>query len=531
MNKVLLSALLVSTSIICMPATATPPFNEIHGLSYPFASKGKIYLSPPIGLEDQQLREIRFWGNYGPEASNFPRVNHNRLKKEDGPQGPEEALIQRLFPSPAHDVLTPNNLQQDPIKKWLKPAAIAKIFNHIDNSKKFSNMSENERLLGFLAALTPEEYERLNKAAKGETDLKNKIKLKNKEVPDVLVSDVLFPKFKGRDSFDFASLLDQAIQKSRNPNPEDKYFYPPHTIESALLTYMWRQAPNKLALKEYYGTLSADLMDKAISVDFKSSYTKDDYFALKDKVNSGKLPIEEFMKDPEKMSLLAFGYSYFEDFLPPAFPYGPVKFVDPDGKAFSYTNCGEMLLMTLFDAVNFDPEDRSFASSRLENLKEKEGLSPHKELIKFYSETNTHPTQSNTQVSLNAWSQLVSNLNLPTDPDPVHYLQNKGRKVKSGNGIYELGDGLHNLLRVVGKLLGDREWKPMNQTGEDLSKAIQANLDRFCTLFSRRDFISDWHVKDTKTKEIKDPNQVDIIFETDDEEDLFELHVNPGHFE
>ena len=504
--------------MICTLVEATPPLESICGLSDPFKSTGKQYLSPIVGVEEHQIRELRFHGNYSSQKSDFPPVKHNQLKEDDLPQDPVSAVLQRLFPCPLHDVLTPNNLQQDPLRKWLKPAAIAKIFNHIDDHQKFDAMAENERLIGFLAALTPEEYIRLEKKAKFQATVEKKN-----------VLEILLSKFKRHDALDFAKLLNQAVKKSRSPDPEDTHIYPPYVIESVLLTYMWRQAPNKPSLKEYYDALSDELMDKKTSIDFQLFYTKEDYFSLKEVVNSGKLSIQEFMKDPEKMALLAFGHAYYEDPLPPVFPYGPVKYVDPDEKSFAYTNCGEMLLMTLFDTVNFDSKQRIFRLPLLEELKEK-GLSPLKEFITFYSEINTYPSQSNTQPSLNAWSQLVSNLNKPNDPDPIHYLKDKGKKVKKGtNGIYELGNGLHNVLRVVGKLIGDPQWQPMNQTGEDLIKVIQGNLDRFCSLFTRENFISEWYEKGTTTKEIKDPNTVNIVFKNS-EKDQFELHISPGHF-
>src|ERR1700722_9239870 len=287
MNKFFLSTLLVSTSFFSTLALAAPPFNR--GLSDPFASKGKIHLAPIVGMEEQHIREIRFHGNYGSQKSNFPRVKHNLLKEDDTPQDAVAAFLQRLFPSPAHDVLTSNTLQQDKVRKWLTPAAIAKIFNSIDDHKKYAAMSEDERLAGLLAALTPEAYDRFKKTAKVEAEQNKK-----KEWTTVLVSKF---KDKAGDSFNFAKFLDEAILKSRNPNPEDKYFYPPHIIESALLIFMRHQTGHKTNpvkeaslkedLEQYCDTLSADLMDKTVPVNFDSFYTKEDYFDLKNKVNSG----------------------------------------------------------------------------------------------------------------------------------------------------------------------------------------------------------------------------------------------------
>src|ERR1700722_16135072 len=111
LNSLLINVLMVSTAITCVPAHATPPFGFFNGLSEPFKSKGKNYRSPIVGAEEQQTREIRFHGNYGPQESQFPCVNHNGLKEDDKPQDAVAALIQRLFPSPLHDVLIPNNIK------------------------------------------------------------------------------------------------------------------------------------------------------------------------------------------------------------------------------------------------------------------------------------------------------------------------------------------------------------------------------------------------------------------------------------
>ncbi|MBA3814908.1 MAG: hypothetical protein H0X26_10620, partial [Alphaproteobacteria bacterium] len=512
-------AYLISTSIICSPIRAKPPLEHIKDLDAPFISKNKRYLSIAVGADNRYIRGVRFHGNYSAKKSPFPCVEHNQLKEDDRPQDAVTAVLQRFFPSPLHDALVPNNLQQDQLKKWLTPECGAHIINHIDDNGKFSQLSNEEQVLGIVKALTPHAY--WTEALKAPMQAKLTKQSETK---------VLYSRLQGRDSFKFANLFVQAIKQSRNPTPEDEYLYDPHIIETGLLTYLWQQAQAKQDFEPYYKTLSKDIVDKTVTIDFNSFYTKDNYCNLQESIVLETLSIEEFMSSPEKMTLLTQGSSYYEDPLPPSSAYSSVLFQEADGKNYIYTNCGENALMDLLNMVMFDPEQRSFAYAQPETLTAK-GLDPLKEFSHFYKEIQIYPHQSNLQKTLNAWSQLVSNRNIPNDPDPIHYLKKQGVRVKKEtmDGNYELENGLHNILRVIGKFLNDPLWQPMNQKGKELLTAIQENLDRFCTLFSRENFLLDWQVSSTKNKEIKHSTDITIAFSVGGE-NRFELCCGLGHF-
>lgn len=515
MKNTVFIAFLFYSSSLTTPAFSVIEPDAICDLSAPFVKKGTLHLSPVEGIGANIIKGLRFHGHYGPQDLGFPCIIHNQLSPDDRPQDDVAALIQRLFPSPTHDALVPNNLIHDHLRKWLTPKSIAHLFNLIEDHDRYQSLPLKARLVGIMEAISTDFNSKIKKFKK------NKGKDPNKEA--------LLKGYETLDIYSFSELLDKAILTSRAPQHPNGKFYFPKTVERALLTYMCLQAPGKASLRAYYDALSDQLVEKTATPNLESITTKEDYFNLKRALLSDNPPLEDFLADPEKMLQLHFGFSLYEDTLPSTADYYTVSYVDPDHETFKFSNCGEATLLNFLNGVLFDSNTRQFVlptPARCQSL----GISPVEEFFDFYTTTQNTPSKVTQLSTHNSFTKLVSNQNSTNTQDPIRYRKAKGKvQTKGENGIYEMEAGLDNFLRVLGHLLGDTKWVPLQGNKDDICEAICKNLNRFCHLFERENFKISWHNKITNEQSISDFRTTTLVFSINEEE-KFSLDFGPLHF-
>lgn len=508
--------LVVMTNVIGFSIEAAPPFDNIKDLSEPFHAEYS-HLSPVIGADDTGLRNFRLQGgHYGSQPQEqFPRYEkHQAIVLDDKayPQDAIAAVLQRLFPSPDGHTFVANTVQDEKkeLHLWLKPENIAALLNVIKDPEDFIGKEDKEKevLKGIVRSLQPEIFKQEKIIKKLETAKKINTELN------------FYQKFS---SFKFAELLLKAVKESYRPS-DFTHGYPPHILEESLLSYMWQKIETKEELKPFYEGLSPDIInhEKVNLIEFehdRSSYTKNDYLALKEKVLEDPNFISKIAYDPEKLTLLGLGYTYYEDSLPPIVNYKTTIFKESDAhKEQSFADCVETTLRNFWYALLYNRDNNSFRTDIFKKLEDQYGLKPRKSFLHYFEEITPNTSNITTSQAHDGWTRVVSNLNDENTIDPISY--------KHYN--YEITSGLTNTLKVIGKLLNDPQWMPMNKQGADLEKAIKFNLDRLCTFFSQDGFKLSWQGKNVFEKSENICDSETITFLTNDIPQ-FELIIQTGH--
>lgn len=530
MKKYPFVSVLLASSILSNSVLGVIELDQVCDLSGPFAKRGAPDLSPIAGVDSSLIKGLRFNGHYGAQDSGFPAVVHNQLKPDDLPEEEVAAFLQRLFPSPVHDVLAANNLQHDDVRKWLTPQAIARLMVVIRDPGIFLSLSVQDQMIDLYKALLPLNYSQRLGAIK-----KNKSIKKDNDLPQSL-KPLLWERIqKDRKVYAFVELMHQALATSASPVHTNATFYDPDIVKRALLTYMCLQVPGKLGLKPYYDTLAElGVIDAVDDSSLQTRMSIEAYESLKMDVVEGRIPFDEFLSNPEMVLQLRYGYDLFEHKLPPKADYITTTFIDPEGERRKFSNCGEATLLSFLAALMFNPNLHAFDSERVAALGIK-GCSLKPDFANFLEQTLTSPAAVNSTTTQNKFVQIMSNMNTPETKDEIRYRKLAGKVVKNrvgskANGIYEMDAGLDNFLRVVGALIGDPEWEIMQGTKEAVCGAVAENLTRLCNLFSSEVVSLDWSVKTTDDKAIQDVVKVDFDF-TYNNEKWFGLSFGPGHFE
>lgn len=507
---------------LCMVASvfgsavkATPSFEVIKDLSAPFVNKKYAHLNPVNGVEETALRNQRNHGHYGSTSHpEFPRYDlHSAIaaNAEAFPQDATAALIQRLFPSPDGFVFVANSVMTEPLNKWLSPKNIGKVLSTIKDPENFIGdmAKENETLKTLITIFQPDFIQ------------KNKKKLVRLEKKPKELNTLLAQSEAGA----FSKLLISALKE----NAGTHHTYTSHPVEQSLLDYMWQKASQKSELKPFYEALAeGGVVDRSklqeinwgedltpeITKNLLSQYDKEEHLKEKQKLLDNPQTLKDLSQDPSHLTLLGLGYTYYEDLLPPQVNYQSSLY---NGKTFS--NCVETSIRNFFNARLYN-EKGGFDVNSLRKLEDL-GLKPSHSLIQYYE--NITPTTSNiiTPDAHDKWNEVVSNRNNPSDPDPIVYVK---------EDTYEIKAELSNILRVIGKVLNDPQWKPMNVSGPALETAIQDNLDRLCTLFSPSSQKPlTWQVEGAaEDHKVSDPTNLSLTFLSANKP-IFQWTIYPGH--
>ena len=505
--------------LMCSSSLLAMKFGDMRELDNPMTEIGS-HFSPALGADDLIVKNMRFYGPYGTTTGRFPLISREALKLDDQPQDAVAYILQRLFPSPAHDYLIANNIQGDEVKKWINPQSIAKIFNLIGvgEHKDYVALSREERIAKIFEILHPQAFNQ----SKGKAERQSK-QSKNK----ITFEEAILNLNKNSQAVVFASIMEQAIEESYN-NQEILSRYPKHVIERILLTYMWHTAEKKDDLKPFYDNLSETFVNKNEIIDWNKTYTEEDYKKIEDYA-AGVANVPS-MSPTEFFNLLNLGYSEFRDVLPPEAKYTTSFHIDKDDKNnYSFTNCAETAIFNFLNAVFYDGKEKKF-------IFEREQLSSDNFLERFKNfYLSLSPSQVKSTAKVGEWGTLISDLNSDSDPDPIKYFKLKGEKLDSSlNGNYEVDTQLTNILRVIGKLLKPTEWQYMNQSDEiGRFSAVKHNLTLLCKLLSTAEKKIDWSIDNAKEVKSEYGNIIFTVsnFSSSNSSSSFELNLSSNHAE
>lgn len=546
-------------------------FGVFRDLDYPFTSDHNRHLSPLHGLEQNIIKNIRLYGEYGVGDGWDPELLEPNVRMNlslNLAQNATLALIRLLFPSSVG--LVANAGLKDRVNDALNPASIARLLI-LNDRHRFFTQKENITLL----------IPQLNEHGKFKTEIVNgKEKLvlieiiEEKQIIDIfeaLMRDnsPLKKKWSAckENKFIFLLAKDMANEYDYNLKLARLLFrvftecrdgqaltrgYPRHIVHRVLLCYMWeKNKHNKANFKAYYNVLANDENKKIDSEAVSrikwsgngSHYSQDDYQnCLTNKNNS------ETMTPFEKFHLIKQGYSAFDARFPKAIEYG----LSLRGTNTYFSDCGDSMLRNFFMMMLYNHETQSFDVTKLKHLQNQYGVEykPLANLIDYFSKKCTKPSQADTAEARNAWVDVVSNLNNyrcnddETEPT-VKYLAND-------NTQYEIAPGLDNAISVIFKILGSSLFTC--HMGNNNKKVYWlGHLDAICEFFSNKSHANcdenTWHAQLSTTNRKHDMDEspefngdipengwVNLVVTfsygntKDGRHNIFECHFEQNHF-
>lgn len=188
----------------------------------------------------------------------------------------------------------------------------------------------------------------------------------------------------------------------------DNQTYLDNTLTNILLGFVWAKSFTKKDLLTYFKGLHSVLGDDAFSnLSFNNNDTEqswlnanfshDDYVAFK--ANFNKNPID-FMKNTEQAIFYYYGFRKYEAKFPEKINYlNAVRYKDK-----SFSNCGETLLLNMFNMLAYDANLGLFSVDRLKKI----GVIDQN-LLNFYKEYS-NPTSHQFLETHNAFASIVSDL-------------------------------------------------------------------------------------------------------------------------
>lgn len=451
---------------LCLAGFAEIPSEQVMGF-YERTDPAHRDLSPVWGmvaLRSGLLRNLRFFGDYGPEPRpELPR--HPGAGPRDHPQDAVAGVIQYLFPSPDGVNFVPNERSKDPIGQLSR------------------NREEGlRRILVLLEAITFRKSQMGGplpmSSLPAETDLPQAVLDLRQDVRRILEPSG-DPKSRYNVILgDFANLVARAVQQEV---ADGGRAYPPQVVELALLGYAWRVADR------------AEELVRAFSPHLLQDQPPDDHRPLAPAA-SFREGLLKRMKGadprvlPEEIALLLDGYGS-QGLLPGLLSYGMASH-----QGALYPDCGETCLRNFFNIAFI--RQGTFSPSCFEAFRRNFPPGDSGPLVGIHAFYLRFPRlqDQGSQEARNAWSTLVSNLNRPSDPLPIHYRE----------GTYNLRgveSGPENLLNLLAHLLPDpvlnQPWPEISGHSLKESKGgvedpaihawrlmARAKLDRLCLLIS-----------------------------------------------
>jgi ankyrin repeat protein len=323
-------------------------------------------------------------------------------------------------------------------------------------------------------------------------------------------------------------------------------YYPPNSVMTALLAYVWKVANNKRDLK----ALTAIINPTSIKEEQFSSRT---YFEKKDSFSKFLQTQQTGLLSPEVIALYREGYEAYEEIIPSLISYKTrVQYKKEKDTEQTYPDCGETSLRNFLYIV-FNEKGTISLFSLEQLIKNKLGHAdwsppasqepsklnvepaddPFRQLYLYFAK---YPSTSvaGTQAAHNDWSQIVSDLNRKNQERPRQGIRKEGL-CQVSYGSYsqckecEIDAGLINMLNVIANLVPDQKlnepWK--QQESEKLNQAAE-KLDRLCELFSREGFKLEWDIN--RERKVPQNTGITITFAINGR-DAFEWDMQPMHFE
>lgn len=323
--------------------------------------------------------------------------------------------------------------------------------------------------------------------------------------------------------------------------------YPQERLDTVLLTLAQRKMCHEGVAKKTLSTFTISLCPLENSLN-PARYTKDLYMAWKMEAldNCGFLKpeaLDDLLKKPEDLVFMTLMYDVYDNPFPQILGTDKAKYTYTDEQGvlqtISFSDCGEASVLSFLNTTIGDFKLRIFLIDLLQQF----FPNAHAKLIHFYKEIQPIFEKINASIiGRSHWANVTSGLNEPGDADPIVYVNPEAQCEIMGSGDT---NGLDNMLRVLGKLLGE----PFTQLFPEELETNKGRAKTFTYLLKKMSFIEEndssdsedsddevgltWHIKEKDTgKLIKDslPNYAEVIIKRDGDE-LFKWSFGDGHFQ
>lgn len=344
--------------------------------------------------------------------------------------------------------------------------------------------------------------------------------------------------------------------------------YPKERLDPVLLTLaqrkMCQEGVSKKTASNFIINLCPDEIQKN-ALD-PSHFTKEFYMSWKAEALDPRgflksEALDKLLKHPEDLVFMTLMYDVYDNPFPLILGTASANytFINEEGlpQTINFPDCGDASLLSALNVKIGNFKTRTFQIDLLKKF----FPNIHPKLEYFYKEIQPIFEKINDSITGRShWANVVSGLNEPGDMDPITYCHPKAQCEIQGSGDK---NGLDNMLRVLGKLLGE----PFTQMFPEESNPNKRRATIFTYLLRKLSFLEEddsgsagsasdtedsvsessasdtedsedevgltWYVKEKDNdKEIKDalPNFADVIIRRDGD-DLFKWHFGDGHFQ
>lgn len=327
--------------------------------------------------------------------------------------------------------------------------------------------------------------------------------------------------------------------------------YPKKVRNNVLIDLAWKKMCAQKIAKKTSSNLMIQLCDAKIrdnTLDLEQ-FSKEAYMDWKKEAldPQGSLKAEaldKLLANPEQMAYLTLMYDVYDNPYPQMLGTGEAIYRYKEGeliKEESFSDCGEASLLSFLNMIIGNFQDRKFEIEKLLGAFPK--AAPN--FIEFYQITQPIFEKVNDSlIGRSAWADVVSGLNDGTEIEALKIVYRQ-----AGGRCNIAGVGLDNMIRVLGKILGE-------SFIQMFPEEVDANKRRaqiFSYLLNKLSFLEEnssnsesetessedsedevglsWYIKENDQK-IKDslPNFSDIIIRKDGK-DLFKWYFGAGHFQ
>lgn len=456
--------LLFITLFFFIPAFSEIPIEDIGNLYSRFKDDYK-FLSPVNGLlllKSGVLNNIRSYGNYGKEDTNY--ICHVQIHKRDSdcPHDNTTAFIQQLFPTPAGGRLAVSGSDSDIFYNvTIKDLGLMlkAYVQHKEDSGQLSQFLKHEN--PSLVTLTK------NKRRK----IINTFKKSSKTL--ATVSNI-------------EGIIDVLANMMVNSYGEREK-YPAHIIEHTLLALAIHKAHRVGDLDPLLEQLSEFQLVGHVR---KANYEKVTYEKIKDYLRTASTKPEEFQE--EDLIFTTLGYDKYENPFPVMIGTAQSIF-----EGIKFSDCGESFLRNLFNIFLSDTANKIFKVDNLNRAFPNASL----KLKEFYKEIQKSYEDVKKEKSRLEWAKVVSRLNVGDGPKIIYAFPEEGEQVCN-----ILARGLPNILVVLERLLNDPEITKLRLQQTSEHEKFSNVLDYILLKFSSAERSFTWQA-------VSKPDLSDILAE------------------
>ena len=465
---------------------------ECEGLFKPEYEQ-RFGLGETSAFDRERLKNIRLYFSVDKKVAkeeecftNSTNLNLWDLRNvSDYPQDHVALILQRLFPSPDGNNLTPNQgSDQDPVRDFT-PKVVGMILNLIRDF----NDQELQDEEGFIASLAWKIDEELNPGAFTKIRKRKAAMVKagnedrNKQLLKNLASliDARKETKKHMPIYDFTQSFVHAL-KDQEAHSD---LYGPDFVEKALFAFGLRKVAQTDNQKQAMLSLYEAMPDVVVP-NFKEKlhepFTNEGYQKVCEKIeaynesqNYGNSEANKPLTLTEREKLIvAYGREEYAQIFPELQYYSTALYNKVD-----FPNCGEISLLNVLNLLLFDFEKKTL---RVDVLKEMDFVYPP--LVDYYE---TYPTikSQQTEKANQAWTDVVSGHDFEVDLD-INY----------ANKSCCISGGAPPMVGIVRALFPDKRMCEISNDKESTAnERTKATLDHLFELFSTNGEKWQWKVE------------------------------------